>query len=360
MTNRQADIEAGALNLLKNCAGTKTGDRLLVIHEPPALDYYDQGMVEMVADCGRAMGADVRVLEAPFDPDASRLPDDLEVEMKSADQTVFLARIGDQIRFSDIGRHHQVVVSYALSRALLGCRFGTADYDSFVALKDAIDAMLANSSSVEVTCPSGTRFSGSAPADHASSEDVSIRRFPMLVFTPVPADDFSGKAAMPGFLVGTGSKYYEPLLKAFDGQLLAHFEAGRITGFEGSAEDVRRAEDHYRFVAERYGIDSGFVHSWHAGMHPGCHYDKRLDDDPGRWSGSAFGNPRILHFHTCGAYAPGEISWNIIDPTVSIDGVKVWENGTLFPERIPGGRALMDADPSIRAAFEHPSREIGL
>lgn len=360
MTNRQADIDKGAQNLLKNCAGTTAGDRLLVIHEPPALDYYDQGMVDMVAKCGRSMGADVRVLEAPFDPDASRLPDDLAAEMKTADQTVFLARIGDQIRFSDIGRHHQVVVSYALSRALLGCRFGTADYGSFVALKDAIDAMLAKSSAIEVTCPSGTRFSGSVPADHASSEDVSIRRFPMLVFTPVPADDFSGTAAMPGFLVGTGSKYYEPLLKSFDGQLLAHFENGRITGFEGSAEDVRRAEDHYRFVAERYGIDSGFVHSWHAGMHPGCHYDKRLEDDPGRWSGSAFGNPRILHFHTCGAYAPGEISWNIIDPTVSVDGVKVWENGTLFPERIPGGRAILDADPSIRAAFEHPSREIGL
>ncbi len=360
MTEPQADFEAGAANLLKNCAGTKAGDRLLVIHEPPALDYYDPGMVDLVADYGRAIGADVRVLEAPFDPDASRLPDALEVEMRTADQTVFLARIGDQIRFTDVGRHHQVVVSYALSRALLGCRFGTADYASFVELKVAIDAMLAAAESIEVSCPAGTAFSGRAPADHASSEEVSIRRFPMLVFTPVPATAFSGKAAMPGFLVGTGSKYYDPYLKAFEGPLFAHFENGRISGFEGSAEDIRRAEDHYRFVAEKYGIDSGFVHSWHAGMHPGCHYDRRLEDGAGRWSGSAFGNPRILHFHTCGAYAPGEISWNIIDPTVSVDGVKVWEDGFLHPARIPGGSELLARDPGFRAAFENPSREIGL
>jgi hypothetical protein len=30
----------------------------------------------------------------------------------------------------------------------------------------------------------------------------------------------------------------------------------------------------------------------------------------------AFANPRYLHFHTCGNYAPGEIAWSLFDVKV--------------------------------------------
>ncbi len=353
------DLQRGAANLLENCAGTRAGDRLLIVHEPSGLDYYDAGMVEAVAAYGRSLGSLVRLVETPFDPDAEALPEALEGELRDADQTVFLARIGDQIRFSDLGQDRRVVVSYALSRALLASRFGTADYNSFVALKTAIDRMIAGSEEIVVTCPAGTAFRGRAPANHGAAGDVSIRRFPMLVFTPVLADEFAGKVALPGFLVGTGSKYYEPYACRFGGQVFARFEAGRITGFDGAASDVQKAQNHYRFVAGKYGIDTTFVHSWHAGIHPGSQYDRRVEDSYERWSGAAFGNPRILHFHTCGAYAPGEISWNIIDPTVSIDGIRVWENGRLVVEQVPGGAALLDQDAGMRAAFNAPAQGIG-
>jgi len=359
MTPPASDIERGAANLLENCAGTSPGDRLLLVHEPVELDYYDPAMVEAVARRGRAIGADVRLVEAPFDPDASGLPETLRAELLAADQTVFLARIGDQIRFSDIGRNRRVVVSYALSRAMLACDFGIADYDGFDALKRAIDRMLAQSGTIDVTCPAGTAFRGRAQTTLGNG-DVSIRRFPMLVFTPVLADGFAGRVAMPGFLVGTGSKYYQPYAREFEGPVIARFEGRRIVGFDGAAEDVRRAEAHYRFVAEKYGIDAGFVHSWHAGMHPGSRYDMPAAANYERWSGAAFGNPRLLHVHTCGAYAPGEISWNVIDPTIAVDGVAVWERGVLYAERIPGGSALMDRHPDLKTVFEHPSRDIGL
>ncbi len=356
--NTTTDLEQGAANLLVNCAGTQRGDDLLLVCEPANLDYYEPELVGVVADCGRAIGANVRIFETPFDPEG-QMSTELEDAMQTADVTVFLARIGDQIRFSDIGTGRRIVVSYALSRALLGCRFGTADHDSFIALKDAVDQMAATAETIEITCPAGTSIRGRAPSDHATGGDVSIRRFPMLVPTPVLANGFSGRAAMPGFLVGTGSKYYQPYECLFEGPLLAYFEEGRITGFEGSAEDVNRAKTHYRFVADKYGIDADFVHSWHAGIHPGSRYDWRLEDSYERWSGAAFGNPRLLHFHTCGAYAPGEISWNIVDPTVSFDGVRVWENGRLLAERVPGGVELLEANGGFRAAFDSPATEIG-
>jgi len=42
-----------------------------------------------------------------------------------------------------------------------------------------------------------------------------------------------------------------------------------------------------------------------------------------------FGSPRHLHFHTCGAYAPGEITWAVLDANVSFDGREYWRDGTL-------------------------------
>ena len=354
------DFQNGADNLLANCAGMGAGDRLLLVTEPETENYYETELAIRLADHARARGAEATIMEAPFDPEASELPTDLSEAMDKTDQTIFLARIGDQIRFSDIGKQHRAVVSYALSSQLLSSPFGTADYAPFVTLKQAIDGLLAASGSVEVTCPNGTHFTGEVPTGHETGKEVSILRFPMLVFTPVEASGFSGKAALPGFLVGTGSKYYTPYGQAFAGPLLACFESGRLTGFEGSRDDIRLAEDHYRYVADKYGIDADFIHSWHAGIHPGCHYDRSYEDSPERWSGAAFGNPRILHFHTCGAYAPGEISWNIIDPTVRVDGVAIWENGRLHPERFAAGRELLEAEPSLRHVFENPAREIGL
>jgi len=213
---------------------------------------------------------------------------------------------------------------------------------------------------VLLTCPAGTRITGKPEMNLDPSGDTSILRFPMSVFTPVPAHSFSGRIAMPGFLTGTGSRYYEPYTVEFDGQVHALMEKGRLTGFSGPAQDVKRAEDHYDYVAELFGIDRNFVHSWHAGIHPGCGYPWQARDNYERWGGAAFGNPRILHFHTCGAYAPGEISWNVIDPSIIVDGVTLWENGCFHAERLPGGQQILDRFPCAAALFTAPDTEIGL
>ena len=164
--------------------------------------------------------------------------------------------------------------------------------------------------------------------------DTSILRFPMSVFTPVPGHSFSGRAAVP-FLTGTGSRYYDDYTIEFQKPVFVQMENGRITGFDGA--EAERAEAQYDRVAGLFGIERDFVHSWHAGIHPGCGYPWDMRENYERWGGAAFGNPRILHFHTCGAYAPGEISWNIFDPTIEIDGVVFWERG-IFPRRPLAGR----------------------
>ena len=146
----------------------------------------------------------------------------------------------------------------------------------------------------------------------------------------------------------------------FEGAVFALLEAGRLIGFDGAPKDVDKANAHYDRVAEQFGIDRNFVHSWHAGIHPGCGFPWSLQGDYERWGGAAFGNPRVLHFHTCGAYAPGEISWNVFDPTIRIDGVVIWEDGRFHLDRLPGGAEILATYPCAAQAFEMPDRNVGL
>ncbi|WP_417601786.1 hypothetical protein [Pararhodobacter oceanensis] len=352
--------EKGAENLLRHAAGTARGDHILILHEPAELTYYDPEMVDAVVAAARRMGAKVSLHEVPFDPNATTLPAPLVALMRSVDQTVFLARVGDQLRFSDIGAHGPAVISYALDAEMLGSPYGTADHRAFQALCHALNTVLAGAKEIRATCPLGTDFTGPGPGALKPVQDVGLRRFPMPVFAPLPAKAFSGRVALPGFLLGTGSRYYQPYGLEYEGALFAEFSDGRITGFSGAPEAVASARKHYDYVAHLFDIDRDFVHSWHAGINPGCGYGQSAAADYERWGGAAFGNPRLLHFHTCGAYAPGEISWNVVDPTIIVDGVALWEDGVLNTQAIPGAQDILDAYPCARASFAAPDRRIGL
>jgi hypothetical protein len=360
MQDRRRAIERGAENLLVNGASIRMNDRLLIVREQPGLGYYDEEIVTAVAEAGCRLGAIVTVIETPFDPQASELPAVVRDATAWADRTVFLARIGDQLRFCGTLSNGRALVSYALDADMLGSAYGTSDHHAFKRLKTALDEMLRAAASIRITCPAGSDFEGPGPGPGAPLPDVGIDRFPMPVFTPVPAARFSGTVALPGFLVGTGSMYYEPYAVEYEGRLFANFANGRIAGFTGDATAVKAAEAHYRFVADRYGIDRDFVHSWHAGIHPGCEFLRTASGNFQRWSGAAFGNPRLLHFHTCGAYAPGEISWNVVDPTILVDGIAVWKDGVLRPELVPGGKEILAHYPCAKAVFDTPGRNIGI
>ena len=247
---------------------------------------------------------------------------------------------------------------YALDRRMMGSGFGQADHAAFLALLDCLNAALAASQEVRVTCPLGTDFAGPGARFPASAAEVSVLRFPLSVFTPVPARDYAGTIAQAGFLTGTGKTFYDPYTLPLDDVLRIRFVGNRITGFDGS--DAARAEAHYCHVGGSTESDVFHVHSWHAGMHPGCGWSIDAAEDVTRWGGGAFGNPRVLHFHTCGAQAPGEISINVIDPTIRLDGVAVWEAGRLNPDRVPGGAAILARHPDAAALFADPAREVGL
>lgn len=352
-------LQKGIHNLLVNCAKCQPGQKVLVVYETEDDGYYDPRLKHDVLDVSESLGLAAESHGVPFTKDVTDPDQTLSAKMHDANCTVFLARLGDQIRFRRQDASQSQIISYALDRDMFESPFGTADYNAFEELKHLVNRAIADAQDVHVTCPAGTDYRGSGVVFAEDGGDVTRKRFPVSVFTPIPASTFSGRIAQKGFLTGTGSHYYTPWSCEIEDTLFVNFEDSRITGFEGTEEDVARAKAHYEFVGEKYGIDTFFVHSWHAGIHPGCAYEATAGEHFERWSGGAFGNPRLLHFHTCGAYPPGEVSLNVLDPTVRLDGVAVWENGVLHPERINGGPDLLERYSDMAKVFRNPATQVG-
>lgn len=355
----KVDARSGVYNLLVNCAGARRGQRLLVAYEAEQFGYFSADVLWDVVDGAEQLGLKVSTVDVGYAPQRSCLPKDVSERLAEFDVVLFLSRLGDQLRFSELPEGPRFVVCFALNSALMASSFGTADYRAFLAAKQAVDRALCKAETVTLTCPSGTMVTGRVPEDAGPCQDTTSMRFPLSVFSPVPAREFSGYVALGGFLTGTGSQYYDDYTVEFDGPLFAMLEAGRLVGFEGDKRDVDKANAHYDRVSRAFGIDRDFVHSWHAGIHPGCGFPWNIRENYEKWGGAAFGNPRILHFHTCGAYAPGEISWNVFDPTISVDGVNVWENGRFRPELLEEGPEMLAQYPCAARAFANPDLNIG-
>lgn len=353
-------FERSARNLFGHCAGLAPGDRVLIVHETENDGYFDPALAPDLGRAAKRLGLRVATYGVPLsrtvqDPDATLL-----TKMGKADCTVFLARLGDQIRYRTHGACKSQIVCYALDREMFASAFCTTNYGAFDHLSTLINAAVVAARRIEVTCPLGTAFFGTTPRFAPTGGDTTRKRFPVSIAAPVPAHTFTGRIVQSGFLTGTGSQYYEPYACGLGEALTVHFDGNRIIDISGQPDDVAAALAHYARVGAAYGIDPTYVHSWHAGIHPGLSYDQFAGLSTERWSGGAFGNPRILHVHTCGAYPPGEISLNVIDPTVRLDGVAIWEDGRLHPERVSGGAALLAEHPEVAALFAAPAQSVGL
>lgn len=351
----------GAMNLLRDCVNARPGERVLIVKEPHDTGYYDHEAQRLAAAAGRAMGVHVYETEAPTEVKGSPALTAFINSLRGFDHVVFFARIGDQLRFSEVPGMPPATMCYTLDHAMLESDFGAACHQGMCEMKAAIDSVFDSAKEVRVRCPSGTDLVGNSAAfakTAAAPIEVTLKRFPMLVPRPVSTVGFSGRVALTRFLVGTGNRFYEPYSLPLDSTVFATFSGNRITGFEGP--EAARVIAHYEDIAGRFDLEPWFVHSWHAGIHPGCRFDADATHQIIRWSGSAFGNPRVLHFHTCGDFAPGEISWNVFDPTITVDGVALWQDGRLMPEAVPTCAQVLDRHPHLLALFSNPCRDIGI
>lgn len=359
LSSEPPDDFAGAISLLRDCVGGVSGERLLIVSEPESNGYYDEQAPKVTAAAGRALGMRVYTTESDSFVNSEDEKAILIDGLRGFDHIIFFSRVGDQIRFTRAEEMPSSTMCYTLNVRSLNSNFGTACHHGMCEIKDAIDRAFEAAEHISVSCPQGTQYSG-RPRWHGTPVEVGLKRFPLLVPRPVPADGLSGRIALSRFLIGTGNRFYDPYYLALPNVVFACIENNRITHFEGDRFEVKRVEDHYKRVAGELDIEPWYVDSWHAGIHPGCHFEADAEADILRWSGTAFGNPRILHFHTCGEYAPGEISWNLLDPTVVLDDVLLWEKGRLHVERLEAGAEILSRHTKLAELFNNPESRIGL
>tara|TARA_R110002096_G_scaffold436056_1_gene666497 strand:- start:60218 stop:61282 length:1065 start_codon:yes stop_codon:yes gene_type:complete len=349
MTITQNHIR-GANNMLINCAGLKAGETLLIVSERGDLGWYDGDTAHFIASEAEKMGLNP-TLVVVGSPENVRCPR-LMKQIEDNTVTIFFSRIGDQERFSNPKAGTRSVMCYIRDMDMLASPFATANYNAIRDLKNAVDDILITADKIEISCPLGTNFSSALTAQlKVEQGDVTVLRFPLGVPTPIEAKTFSGRVVMDRYLAPTGSRVYDPPFLKLNAPVFAEIEMGRITGFTGPENEVKRVKEHYSHVAEKFDIDPAVVHSWHAGIHPGCDYNVPESDNPDRWSNTVFSQPEYVHFHTCGDYAPGEISCTIPGHTIKINDVTLWKDGKLLPHVFERTKNCIDRWPELSELF---------
>ena len=347
----------GAKNLLINCADLKPGEKLLIVSEESDLGWYDGHCAEFIATEAKKMGID-QMLTKVGSPKNFRSTDLIEL-IEENTVTIFFSRIGDQERFSQPKAGTRIVMCYIRDMDMLSSPIGTTNYKAFRDFKNAVDNILFNAEKIEISCPLGSNLSGALPKQQKkASDNDDVRRFPLGVHDPIEAKTFSGQVALDRYLAPTGSRVYEPDFLKLNETVIAEIELGRITAFTGPKDEVKKVKEHYNLVANKFNIDPTVVHSWHAGIHPGGNYQVPESDDPDRWSNTVFSQPEYVHFHTCGDYAPGEISCTNHGHTIKVNGLALWNKGILFPNIFEVTKKCINTWPELKALFNQTQPKI--
>jgi hypothetical protein len=357
----KASIRDGVHNLLVNCIGATAGESLLLVAECPSYGYFCGELRKVVAAEAIELGLVATIHEAPVLAAPDDLPPCIKDKVGDFDHVIFLARIGDQLRFKslDRSRNTQTMV-YTLDARFLQAPMASLNHKGMLELKTWIEAQFTGQKNWQVTCPLGTSLSGMVDYQPASSNEVQVKRFPLMTYQPVMASAISGRIALARWLVGTCSRLYEPYVCMLDTPVFAEVENGRIAGFTGETTVVGKVEEHYHTVGKMFDIDPWIVHSFHTGMNPQTFYPGDATEDIARWASVIFGSTRFLHFHTCGDYAPGEISISTIDPTMIVDGQTYWPHGDCCFSGDPAVQAIFAKYPDLGEAFANPRRDIGV
>jgi hypothetical protein len=340
------DPREGARNLLLNCLGVRPGQQVAIAAEDPAEKFYDGFAVSCILEVAEELGCRTRVVPCACVSGPEALPPSIFEAADRADHMIFQAQAGDQVRFTRLPGKASKTMSYALDIGLLGSEYCTLHHGFMREVLQRLEDRLDSAASWRITCPLGTDVTGTQiPGEDAAAdpEDFTLALFPVPIHRPVSCANMNGRVAVAHWLMSTANHVYEDSFLQLEEPLMAVIDAGRIADFEGPKELVKRVRSHYRRVAGLFGIEEDVVHSWHAGIHPKAFYPLNPNSNILRWGAVAFANPRYLHFHTCGNYAPGEIAWSLFDVTVELDGKVYWQRGSFN---------FLD-DPDVRGRLAH-------
>jgi hypothetical protein len=348
------DVRAGIDNLLQSYLKLGPGRELLIINEP-AMDRRLDTMIEARA---RALGARVITMWADRCTGPETLPPAMVKAFEAADITLFNHPAGGMLRLLPIGGTGLKCFSFANTMEIMGSAFCRVPFDLSAAVLRQVQGRLDEARSWRITCPAGTDLAGRLTAEELAprpkrsgqADGFTLLTFPLGVHRPFSTFEASGRLAVH-WLTPSGIHEFTPAGIRLEQPVRVEVERGRMGAMSGPPAEVARLRAYLEKVGGEVGKDPYIVNSWHAGINPLAFSPYRDTDSLERWMFLAHANPRIVQFHALGADQPGEMSIPVLDPTISLDGEPLWEDGRLTYLDRDTVRAGFAAQPGYRDAL---------
>ena len=343
------DLERGARNLLQQCARAVPGERLLLVGERCDRPFFDPTLCSIIERVAASLGISSETVLAPPASDAASISPAVINAMKQVDVTIFFSRLGDQLRFSDVGGANRRVMTYTLTREHLGSKFATTNYSEMRKLQEALLNAIQNTSSYRIESENGTNLTARIPSvkttDTAVFTDFALDLFPVMIFPPITFFDLEGCLVLEHFLLSSSTHSYDSSVFILDTPVTVRVKNSRMISFEGDHALIDKLENQLERAASITGGDPFCLNSWHTGINPFTFYDGDPYADLERWGTVAYGSPRYTHIHAAGNN-PGDISIQLFDATISFDGKLYWKDGRFLFFDQPELHAITDRSQS--------------
>ena len=338
-----ADLRRGAHNLLRNCAGGKSGDRVLIAGESGPNPYYEPELVQAVGEVAAELGMEPACLLADPPESATDFPLNVAEAMQDADISVFLSRLGDRVRFAPQQGQGTKVMCYALTREYLASAFGTTDHTATEAVLALLTGTISGASRYRIRTADGTDLAADLPTGggEASLIPFSLKLFPTMIFPPIRFRSLIGMLTVSRFVLSSSTRAYDESVLMVPSPIRVTVEDGLMTEFSGEAHVVDAFRSQCERAAALTGGEPYRLNSWHTGVNPFTFYDRDPYADLERWGSVAYGSPRYTHIHAAGR-DPGDISIQLFDASIGFDDDWLWRDGRfVFLDR-PDVRELLD------------------
>ena len=192
------------------CMEVERGDTLLIITEAPEQSYYDPRVADAVAERATQLGVQTRVLQARLANGPDDVPAEVSCAMQGADHTLFLSRLGDQIRFSDDHGAGRKTISYTRDLEYLGSLFGCTPFRLFQDVHDRLLDIIKSAGQYRITAPSGTDLVGEVGKGETRAKvtPFTVTGFPVVVYPPLSCVCLNGRLVLERFLMSTSVNDY--------------------------------------------------------------------------------------------------------------------------------------------------------
>ena len=340
------EIEAGARNLLLNCAEVEAGDSILLVGEQSESAYFDPQLCDDIARVARGLGVETRVMLAEPVADASQFPQSISDAMLTVDKTIFFSRLGDQVRFMETPGKSKKIMCYTLTRKHLASPFASVSFKTMKKIHDLLTRKIIGSKKYRIETSCGNRLDSEIIHDPQSTisavTEFSLELFPVMIFPPVNFSKLTGQVVLRDFLLSSSIHQYSDSAFLLDSPIVARIENSRMVEFEGAENEIEALKMQLEVAAEITGGDPYVLNSWHTGINPYTFFDGDPYADLELWGMVAYGSPRYTHIHAAGKN-PGDISIHLFDASISFDDELFWDKGKFVYLDRPEVQALLDS-----------------